>query len=120
MKINSQINQAAKNLKNLIIYGDFNHPEIDWKNMNCNKSENHPASLFLHSIEDCKLDQLIESETHFKPHCKPSLIDLLLTNNKDLTTNPVLLPPLGKSHHAIITHKINFTKQNTSTLRLLT
>ena len=65
LKINHQINQAAKHLKNLVIYGDFNHPEIDWKNMYCNKHENHPASMFLHSIEDCKLDQLIDSETHF-------------------------------------------------------
>ena len=91
-----------------MIYGDFNHPDIDWINMNCNRNENHPASLFLHNIEECKLDQLIESETHIKPNCKPSLIDLLLSNNKELTTNPVLLPPLGRSHHAVIINKINF------------
>ena len=60
VQLNKVINLAAKSLKNLIIYGDFNHPEIDWKSMNCNKNEDHPASLFLHSIEDCKLDQLIE------------------------------------------------------------
>ena len=42
-KLNKQIHQASKKLKNLIIYGDFNHPEIDWENSSCVKKEDHPA-----------------------------------------------------------------------------
>ena len=108
LKLNNQVNIAAKTLKNLFLYGDFNHPEIDWTNMNCNKHEQHPASSFLYTVEDCKLDQIITECTHLKPNCKPSLIDLILTNNKDLSTNPRLQPPLGKSHHTIVLNKILF------------
>ena len=60
--------------------------------MNCNRNDDHPASLFLHSIEDCKLDQLVDEYTHLKPNCKPSLIDLILTNNKEVSNNPAFLP----------------------------
>ena len=112
LKLNSQVNKATKTLKNLYIYGDFNHPEIDWINMNCNMKEDHAASMFLHTIEECKLDQLITENTHYKPNCKPSLIDLIVTNNKDISSNPKLLPPLGKSHHVSLLHKINFNIQD--------
>ena len=81
--------------------------------MNCNKPEIHPASKFLHTVEDCKLDQLVNESTHLKPKCKPSLIDLIITNNKDLSTNPSLQPPLGKSHHSIIYNKIIFDNNAT-------
>ena len=113
-KLNKQLNQAAKKLKNLIIYGDFNHPEIDWPSMYCNKGEDHPAAIFLHNIQDCKLDQLVNENTHFKPNCQPTLIDLLLTNNKDLRVTPTSLPPLGKSHHTVQISYINYNKQTTS------
>ena len=110
-KLNKQIKTAAKTLKNLYLFGDFNHPEVDWDNMNCNKSENHPASLFLHTVEECKLDQIINKNTHLKPNCKPSMIDLIITNNKDLSSNPKFLPPIGKSHHVVILLKLLFEKE---------
>ena len=100
-------------MKNLFIYGDFNYPEVDWENMYCSKPEEHSASQFLHTIEECKLDQLIENPTHIKPNCKPSLIDLILTNNKDLSNNPSLQPPIGKSHHATILTNLIFDKEST-------
>ena len=113
-KLNDLINDASKSLKNLYIFGDFNFPEVDWDNMNCNKPEEHPASLFLHTIEDCKLDQLVNNYTHIKPNCKPSLIDLIFTNNLDLSNNPSLQPPLGKSHHAVIL--LNLIFENDSSI----
>ena len=114
MKLNKQLKLASKKLKNLIIYGDFNHPEIDWKSMNSSKGEDHQATEFLHVVQDCKLDQLVTEFTHLKPNCKPSLIDLILTNNKDLINTPAMLPPLGKSHHAAILTKLDFFKDNAS------
>ena len=113
VKLNKQIKTAATSLKNLFIYGDFNYPEVDWGNMYCGKSEEHPASQFLHTIEECRLDQLVENSTHIKPKCKPSLIDLILTNNKDLSNNPSFKPPIGKSHHAVILSSLIFDKELT-------
>ena len=111
IKLNNQIKSAAKTLKNVYLFGDFNHPEVDWDNMNCNKSENHPASLFLHTIEDCKLDQIVNKNTHIKPNCKPSKIDLIITNNKDLSNITKFLPLIGRSHHVVILLKLLFEKE---------
>ena len=114
-KLNFQISQAAKKLKNLIVYGDFNHPEIDWKHMFCSTGEEHAASIFLHTIQDSKLDQLTSEPTHFKPNCRPSLIDLVLTNNNEIIAAPSHMPPIGKSHHSILINTISYHKENDST-----
>ena len=108
LKLNYQVSQASKTLKNLVIVGDFNFPEIDWTNLYCSKKEDHSASIFLHDVIDCKLHQCITEFTHFKPNCRPSLIDLLLTKDKDVVYKIRHLPPLGKSHHTVITANISF------------
>ena len=36
-QLNTQLKLAFKNLKNLIVFGDFNYPQIDWENNHCNK-----------------------------------------------------------------------------------
>ena len=105
-KVNRQINFASKKLKNLIMFGDFNHPNIDWDHNYCKKNEEHCDSLFLFEIIKSNLSQLITKYTHYKPKCKPSLIDLILTKNPELITNITHNPPIGKSHHEIITAKL--------------
>ena len=117
-KLNVQIHQASKKLKNLVLYGDFNHPEIDWENSSCVKCEDHPASKFLHLIQDIRYQQLINEFTHYKPNCRPSLIDLILTNNTDLPSQIKLYPPLGKSHHTVVLSKLSFKKENFKSERI--
>ena len=97
-----------------MIFGDLNHPKIDWQHMHCSKGEDHAASIFLHTIQELKLDQLTSEPTHFKPNCKPSLLDLVITNNKDITNSPILLPPLGSSHHAALFNRISHNAENSS------
>ncbi len=82
-KLNNQLNFASKKLNNLIIFGDFNHPSVDWDYKSCSKGEDHPDSLFLFEFIKIKTNQLITKSTHHKPNCKPSLIDLLITKNPD-------------------------------------
>ena len=111
-KLNTQIRQASKKFKNLVLYGDFNYPEIDWENSSCVKCEEHPAAKFLHLIQDIRYHQLINEFTHYKPNCRPSLIDLILTNNTELPNQIKLYPPLGKSHHSVVLSKLSFKKDN--------
>ena len=107
-KLNNQLNFASKKLNNLIIFGDFNHPSVDWDYKSCSKGEDLPDSLFLFEFTKIKTNQLITKSTHHKPNCKPSLIDLMITKNPDLISNIVHYPPIGKSHHDTITAKITF------------
>ena len=77
-KVRAQLEYASQNLCNLIVTGDFNHPEIDWDNCHTTVQENHRASKFLFLVNQVKLHQLIDKPTHFMPNCRPSLIDLVL------------------------------------------
>ena len=111
-KLNKQLNFASKKLKNLVIFGDFNHPSIDWDNYYSSKSEDHCDSKFLFEIMKINTNQLISSPTHYKPNCKSTLIDLILTKNPDIISNIKQNPPIGKSHHQVLTAQIKVTKNN--------
>ena len=113
-KLIHQMNFATKKLKNLTIFGDFNHPYIDWEYHYCKKPEYHCDSLFLFEVTKLDLNQLVTEYTHFKPNCKPSLIDLILTRNPNIVCDIKHHPPIAKSHHSVLTAKLKttFTKQN--------
>ena len=115
--LNKQLSFAFKKLKNLTVFGDFNHPNIDWNFNYCKKNEDHCDSKFLFEITKLNINQLITSTTHHKPNCKPSLIDLILTKNPELILNIKHNPPIAKSHHQVITAQLktdNFLNKSTS------
>ena len=105
-KLNYQLNFAAKKLKNLYMFGDFNHPSIDWEYNYSKRHEDHCDSLFLYEVTKLNLSQLITSTTHHKPKCKSSLIDLVLTKHPDSVYDIKHYPPIAKSHHQVITLKL--------------
>ena len=113
-KLNNQLTFASKKLKNLVIFGDFNHPSIDWENFYSNKSEDHCDSKFLFEFMSINTNQLITSPTHHKPNCKSTLIDLIITKTPEIISNIRQNPPIGKSHHQVITAKIKINKNNLS------
>ena len=116
-KLNKQMNFACKKLPNLFIFGDFNHPYIDWENNYCKKNEEHCDSVFLFEVNKLNLNQLILETTHHKPNCKDSLIDLILTKSPNLIVNIKHNPPLGMSHHQVLTAclKTDITRNNKCT-----
>ena len=82
-KLNKQLSFAFKKLKNLLVFGDFNHPSIEWEYNYCKKNEEHCDSKFLFEMTRLNINQLINSTTHHKPKCKPTLIDLILTKQPE-------------------------------------
>ena len=90
----------------LLFLGDFNFPQIDWVDETTPGSDEHPASKFLSVINECYLTQLIDQDTHYKPGTKPSLIDLIITNNDDLIDNIDYFAPIGNSHHLVLSFKL--------------
>ena len=106
---------ASKELKNLIIFGDFNYPDIDWLNHYCKKNEDDCCSKFLHLAIKNNLNQLVQECTHYRPNCEPTLIDLILTKSPDIVNELKYLPPIGKSHHLTLELDLNLSpkiKQN--------
>ncbi len=103
----SALNQEDSDL---IIVGDFNHPEVDWASSTCHKDEDHPASIFLEAVRDGLLTQHVKEPTRWREKQTPNTLDLILTNKEGLVSDIKVNAPLGKSDHGIITFKIHCTK----------
>ncbi len=102
-RILANLNTFLKQLKlpsHILIAGDFNYPEIDWNLMQSLKNDDHKASIFLDTVQDCYLCQHTKHPTNHRADQKPTLIDLVLTNEEEMVHEITHLPPLGNSHHS--------------------
>ena len=103
---NDNFNQLFKNMildrKNVLIMGDFNHPEINWLNGISPANENNKATQFLEMIRDTFLHQHIKQPTHHRGEQRPTLIDLIFTSEEGNVNDIQHKAPLGKSHHQSI------------------
>ena len=114
-EVANQINKVAEKLigsnEKLIIVGDFNYPEINWKEEVCKGSENHYANKFLTCIHQNFLSQHVEEPTHHRGEQTPTLIDLVISNDQHFVTNLYQDQPFGNSHHQTINFKIDIPRK---------
>ena len=86
--------------------GDFNFPEIDWNLEICSTRSEHPAAQFLTNLQDCFVQQLVTEPTHYRALQKANILDLLLVKDESHVSNIMYYPPIGKSHHSVITFEM--------------
>ena len=105
-KNNKLLNQLILNTSliggKLLILGDFNFPTINWDSLSTPHLSNHCASEFLAATQDAFLFQYVQSPTHTRPNQKPTLIDLIFSQDDQTITNMTTSTPLGKSHHKVL------------------
>ncbi|GAB0208807.1 mitochondrial enolase superfamily member 1 [Grus japonensis] len=78
--------------------GDFNHPDICWRD---NAAEHKQSRKFLECIDDNFLLQVTEEPTR-----RGAMLDLVLTNKEGLVGNVKLKGSLGCSDHKMVEFKI--------------
>ena len=109
-KLNKTIMEiAALKADHLVIVGDFNFPEIDWKLEKSKAGENHGATKFLEMTKDAYLIQHQQEPTRIREGQNPTLDDLVLTNREDIVVNLNRLGALGKSDHCTLLLELNMT-----------
>lgn len=90
--------EAVPGITHLLIMGDFNMRNIDWKAFNVSD-----GSVFSERFLDAVLEkfwfQHVEEPTRFSEMNEPSLLDLLITNDVNSIDKVDYLEPLGKSDH---------------------
>ena len=94
--------------RDVMIMGDFNYGEIDWEDEVAYGPEDSDASKFLEVIQDLYLSQHVHQPTTFREGQKPSRLDLVFTNDKNMIDVIELGEPLGKSDHAVLTWDFKF------------
>jgi len=78
----------------MFLRGDFNYPDICWKN---NRAAYMSSIKFLECVEDCFLIQMLDVQTR-----NEALLDLLLTNQENLLSNTSVSNSLGCSYHNVL------------------
>lgn len=98
-------------LKNLIITGDFNYPEICWNSCTMKKNDER-AQYFLDEYINSNLTQFVKFPTRFRSNNEPSVLDLILSNDEKLITELKSSPPIGISDHICLTANIQLSRKN--------
>ncbi|KAK6015335.1 endonuclease/exonuclease/phosphatase family protein, partial [Ostertagia ostertagi] len=85
-----------------ILLGDFNLPDISWRQGVSPKANGPRALRFIELCRSLDLHQLIFEGTHGS-----NTLDLLLVNNMELVTSTQVLAPIGGSDHASVLFELN-------------
>lgn len=97
----------SKQFSRIIVLGDINYPDIDWKFFHAQAAVSHPAQSFLETVQILGLHQLVDQATRYRDGNRPSLLDLILTQDMDIIEKIDYEPPLGKSDHICMLVYVN-------------
>jgi hypothetical protein len=93
-------NQAAKS--HLLIFGDFNYPEINYERYEVEGGPDTDAYRFFNKTTDLFLYQNINEWTRCRIGQQPSLLDYVFTDEDNVVEDIKFTTPLGKSDHVCI------------------
>lgn len=120
-KLNDTLNDLTTAYPNarILLFGDFNHPLIDWVNQVTLTSGEPEAHDFLDVCLNFNLTQLVTEPTRVTQTCANTL-DLILTNHPDSLSSITYLPEISdhKVIHAEFTFKPVSRQKSKKTIRL--
>ena len=100
---NSKISNEKPYLQ--LYTGDFNAHSVHWWPNGDNNDEGTQLNILFNEL---RLDLLISEPTHFREHCDPTCIDLILCDQPNIVINSGVHPSLDEScKHQIIHCKLN-------------
>jgi hypothetical protein len=81
-----------KEFSHLLISGDFNFPNIDWKTWT--SREENGGEKFLESMRESYLIQHVTEVTRVRDNSELSILDLILTNEENMIDEIIYSSPL--------------------------
>ena len=98
------ISKVTRSYNKIVICGDFNYPEIDWPIMKVNAGPYSQPARFVDCLDNNFLIQQVVETTRARGSNKPSLLDLVITENEQTLKSPVVHEaPIGSSDHCVLT-----------------
>ena len=107
---------SSLNYSHIVLMGDLNFRGIDWetiKNNENNTSQRNENDNFIQCIRDSFLFQHITEPTRQRGSDKPSILDLILTNEEKMISDIKIDSPIGASDHSFISFNLNCNIQGT-------
>lgn len=101
-EINNVITAACKgNYHDILIFGDFNFPRIDWTR-SCALPEGTEESKFTETLHENFLTQHINAPTRYRHNQQANILDLVINLRPENLVDIQNLEPLGKSDHRML------------------
>ncbi|CAG2232245.1 unnamed protein product [Mytilus edulis] len=94
-----KISNLEEKYTHILLTGDFNFPSINWETWSAKDSI---SENFLECIRDCFFQQMVDQPTRYHINQEPSLLDLVLVNDKDFINNIEYQEPVGHSDHNVL------------------
>ena len=107
--ISQLIRTAYHRNPNLLIAGDFNYKDIDWKNEHAPR-EQHFMSDFIDTIQECFLFQHVTEPTRYREGDRSNTLDLILSSEEGMVCDLNYHPLLGESDHVCLTFNVSLTQ----------
>ena len=82
--------------------GDFNFPEINYKDNTVDAGIDFEAGKFFKNMEDLFWIQYVTEPTRARGTDKPSVLDYVFTDEENLIDSINYDPPIGKSDHVYV------------------
>lgn len=109
----SELARLSDSHENLLIFGDFNMPDLNWtEGRNITTASSPSSQLMLELLNTTRLNQLIDEPTRYRNNQTPSTLDLILTTRSDLVFGLEYLSPLGKSDHITLCANVQLSFQH--------
>lgn len=97
----------------LLIFGDFNYKDINWRNWSTAKNEHSEEYKFVECVRDNFLYQHVKEKTRTRIGQQPSLLDLVFTNEEGMINDIIHCSPLGRGDHDTLVIKFNCYMEQT-------
>ncbi len=96
-----------KKYSHTVLAGDFNLPGIDWTDWHTNSRNITRDHCFIECIRDCFWHQHVSMPTRGRGTDRPSVLDLIFSDDKNIVGDVNIQSPLGKSNHSVLSFKLN-------------
>ncbi len=93
---------AAQKHSQVVLWGDFNLPNIDWSSWMTGSNNLTRDFKFIECICDCYFHQHITDPIQGQGTDRSSVLDLIFTDESETVSKIVLEAPLGKSDHSVL------------------
>ncbi|CAG2209849.1 unnamed protein product [Mytilus edulis] len=99
-----KISKLEDSYSHVLLTGDFNFPDINWETWS---AKDNISTNFLECIRDCYYQQMVDKPTRYRINQEPSLLDLILVNDKNFIQNIEYQDPIGHSDHNVLVLTLN-------------
>ena len=103
-KLIEEMSQKHKNGQ-LVLMGDFNLKNIKWSDLGlgtATSESNKEEIMLINTLSNNYLVQLVQNPTRGRGKDKPSLIDLVITNDDKAVSDLANSSPIGNNDHCVI------------------